>query len=208
MSSLSQFITSALYVTFCTASIGFGALYYRKVVDQLSVKEVHLGEEIALYFDPKAFVGIGVFAFFFCIFVLILSLKTDLTHEEMNMSAPGLVLLVVPMVLVVNALQLYLRAKWQRTSVRTGGILIRRMLSERMDQVAFTLPDLHVRVDREFLWFVLRFRNANGSEISHCSLSPHALIRVVHTLRRSTDWVIQSADVDIDDLLVDDTSAY
>ena len=115
----SQFIVSAIYVTFVYACMGFGALYYRTVVDRLAQRSVQLGEELKLLFDPRAFVGIGCLAFFFCIFVVILVLKTDLTYEEVNHAAPGLVFFVVPMILVVNMIQVYRRARWQRTSLRT-----------------------------------------------------------------------------------------
>ena len=205
MPTLASFITSALYVTFVTASIGFGALYYRKVSDDLELRQVKLGEERYLLYDPKAFVGIGIFVFFFCIFVFILSLKSDLTHEEMNMSAPGLVLMVVPMVLLTNMIQLYLRARWQRLSVRTSGILIRRMLSDRRYELRFDLREVRVVVQRESLWFRLNFEDESGKTLTHCSLSARGLGLLLATIRRNTAWTLQSPDIDITDITNSDT---
>ena len=199
MPTLADFILNAMYVTFCTACIGFGALFFRKMVDDLELKQVQMGEELYLLFDPKAFVGIGIFVFFFCIFVFILSMKEDLTHEGTNMSAPGLVLLVVPMVLVVNMIQLYFRAKWQRLSVRTSGILIRRMLSEKMIQLRFSSQPMLVRVEREFLWFRLRFEDDEGSVLGQCALSAPGLKKILSTIHRVPNWHIHSADILLDD---------
>ncbi len=197
MPSLTQFITSALYVTFVTASIGFGALYYRKVVDDLELKSVKLGEELYCLFDPKAFIGIGIFAFFFCIFVLLLSMKTDLLHEEMNMSAPGLVLMVVPMVLLTNMVQLYLRARWQRLSVRSYGILIRRMLSEKRYELYYDSGPMTVFVEREFLWFRMRFVDATNCEIAQCALSASGLTQLVQTIKKCEYWQVRSDGIDL-----------
>ncbi len=208
MATLGQFLTSALYVTFCTASIGFGALYFRKVVDDLELKKVLLGEELYLLYDPKAFLGIGIFAFFFCIFVFLLSLKQDLTHEERNMSAPGLILMVVPMVLVVNMIQLYLRARWQRLSVRTGGLLIRRMFSEKMVQIRFSQRPLKVIVERESLWFRLLFADREGNSIGRCSVSAKGLEKMLETIGRVPEWTIQSPTIDLEGTTKNDSVNY
>ena len=195
MITTQEFYFHAAYVTFVYACIGIGALVYRTIVDHLNVKDVRLGEELYLLYDPRAFIGIGCLAFFFCIFVFILQLKTDLMHEEVDRTAPGLIFAVIPMVLVVNMAQVFFRAKWQRLSVRTGGILIRRMLSERFFAIPFDEHLAVVQVQRESLWFKLVFFNDEGELVGSCNLSAKSMLRLTSSIQRACDCIIDAGDI-------------
>ncbi|MFM8437612.1 MAG: hypothetical protein ACKOAX_03970 [Candidatus Kapaibacterium sp.] len=198
MATPAQFIVSALYVTFTYACIGFGALYFRTVVDRLRVREIRIGEELFSFIDPRVYFGIGCLAFFFCIFVLLLTYQVDLYHEEVNRAAPGLVFFVIPQVLVVNMIQLYLRARGQRTQICTRGILIRRMLSERLYAVPFQSAVPVLRVEREFWWFKMVFTDEDGHEVSPCYVGPRMIGRVVSHMRDSQGYAVVSDDLQLD----------
>lgn len=195
-----QFIVSALYVTFAYACIGFGALYFRTVVDRLRVKEIRLGEELFSFIDPRVFFGIGCLVFFFCIFVLLLTYQVDVYHEEVNRAAPGLVFFVIPPVLIVNMIQLYLRARGQQTLVCTRGILIRRMLTEKLYTVSFENAIPMAKLEREFWWFKMVLSDENGHDVSPCYVGPRMIYRVVAHMRDSLGYTIVSDDVPLDDI--------
>ncbi|MFN4769473.1 MAG: hypothetical protein ACK5JL_05500 [Candidatus Kapaibacterium sp.] len=195
-----QFFVSAAYVTFTYACIGFGALYYRTIVDRLRVREVRIGEELFSFIDPRMYFGLGCLAFFFSIFVLLLVLQTDVYHEEVNRAAPGLVFFVIPQVLVVNMIQLVIRARGQRTLVCTGGVLIRRMLTEKMYAVSFDAILPVVKVEREFWWFKIVFTDTEGMDLAPCFVGPHGLSRIISHLRDSVGLSIVTGDIPLDDL--------
>jgi hypothetical protein len=192
-----QFFVSALYVTFTYASIGFGALYYRSVVDGMRAREARPGEELFAFVDPRTYFGVGCLAFFFCIFVVLLLVQTDLFHEEVNRSAPGLVFLVIPMVLLVNIAQLVLRARGQQTLVCTQGVMIRRMLTEKMYIVHFDDVVRAARIEREFWWFKIVFADVSGEDMKPCYVGPSALPRVVKFLSISQGYKIASDDISL-----------
>lgn len=194
-----QFVVSALYVTFTYACIGFGALYFRTVVDRLRVREIRIGEELFSFIDPRVYFGIGCLVFFFCIFVALLTYQVDLYHEEVNRAAPGLVFFVIPQVLVVNMIQLYLRARGQRTQVCTRGILIRRMLSERLYTVSYDSAVPVLRLEREFWWFKIVFTDENGHDISPCYVGPRMVTRVITHMRDSLGYAVISDDIPLDE---------
>lgn len=185
-----KFIISAVYVSFTYACIAIGALVYRQIIDNANQRNVALGEEVYLLFDPRVFAGIGMLFFFFCIFAAAIFTKEDILHEEVNRSAPGLLFFVVPMILVVNIIQFFVRGYWQRTSIRTNGILIRRVFSERLFCIEYQQLE-RVEVQNEVLWFRLLFYRHDGEQpLGICWVSKRALPRIMGTIQRNSESII------------------
>ncbi|MBL7997403.1 MAG: hypothetical protein JNL32_02080 [Candidatus Kapabacteria bacterium] len=166
-----KFMLHGSYVAFVYATVAFGALMYRHISDTIEQRTVQLGEEIDSFYNPHVFVALSIFAVFFCIFVAAL-----FTHDELDFvdgvtnSTPGLIFFVLPQVIAINIIQIWLRAKWQRTSLRTNGFLVRKILSERFYPLGYNQL-VRIHVEQESFWCVVRilFRTAEGKP-EECSV--------------------------------------
>jgi len=190
MSIFWQYVISGLYVGFVYAILAFGALAYRQIIDTMNLKEIKLGEERYLLFDPRVFISVGVLFLFFCIFVAIILNTQDVYYTDISNTSPGLIYFALPAVFAVSAVQLYLRAFWQRTSVRTQGILVRRMLTEQFFPVAFY--DIgKVQIQQESLWSVVVILNIHEEVLCTCRVSGIGLEKLLNTLEGNSQCTIE-----------------
>lgn len=190
MSLYWQYVVSGMYVAFVYAVLAFGALAYRQIIDNQYIKTISLGEERYLMFDPRVFVVISVLFLFFSIFVAIILSNRDLYYTDVHNTAPGLIFFVIPAVCVVSAVQLYLRAYWQRTSVRTGGIIIRRMLTEDVADIPFEdITKIHVQ--RESLWCVVLVYTEFEEVYATCRVSGKGLDKLLNTINGYAHCIVE-----------------
>lgn len=122
----------ALWVGFTYACIAFGALAYRQVSDNLMHKEIRLGEVRKELFDNRVILSLSlmILAIIVCAYIA--------TRTKPNPTSPvDLLKYVVPIAITINVVQVYLRAKWQRISIRTQGIVIKYLFNERADILPF-----------------------------------------------------------------------
>ncbi|MBL7974685.1 MAG: hypothetical protein JNJ85_07215 [Candidatus Kapabacteria bacterium] len=190
MSLFWQYVVSGMYVAFVYAVLAFGALAYRQIIDNQYIKTISLGEERYLLFDPRVFVVISVLFLFFSIFVAIIISTKDVYYADVHNTVPGLIYFVIPAVCIVSAVQLYLRAYWQRTSVRTGGIIIRRMLTEDVADIPFEdITKIHVQ--RESLWCVVLFYTDSVDVFAMCRVSGKGLDKLLNTINGYTHCIVE-----------------
>jgi hypothetical protein len=194
-----QFFVHALYVAFTYGCVALGALAYRQIADNLQTQKVGLGEERYLFIDPRIVIPVGVLLFFSAIFIMFIFTHDDVGHVDIaTHSTPGLIFFVVPLVFAVNIIQFSLRAWWQKTSVRTNGILVKRILSERFMAIPFDTIQ-QVVIERNFLWAVIRITRVpnplvaleDHSSVVKCYASPFAIDSIILMLQSSVNCPIE-----------------
>lgn len=193
-----QLFIHALYVAFAYGCIALGALAYRQIADNLQTQKVGLGEERFLFIDPRIIIPVGVLLFSASIFIMFIFTHDELDHVDMSThSTPGLIFFVVPLVFAVNIIQFSLRAWWQKTSLRTNGILVKRILSERFMAIPFDTIQ-QIVIERSFLWaaiYITRTPNPlvtleDHTAVVKCYASPFAIDSIVTMLQSSVDCPI------------------
>ncbi|MEN9795898.1 MAG: hypothetical protein RLZZ150_875, partial [Bacteroidota bacterium] len=103
------------YVAFAFAVLLFGALAYRQVLDNLDMRRLKFGEERASYVSaPGILLAVGVAL---CT-VLLMGVMYSKPHESIFLYA-------LPLILLVQTTQMFLRVVFQRTRLTTQGILVR-----------------------------------------------------------------------------------
>ncbi|GMV54111.1 MAG: hypothetical protein OKBPIBMD_00811 [Chlorobi bacterium] len=122
-----QFFWHAFYVALMFALLLWGALAYRQIIDNLSVRKIRLGEDLLILAD-----GWGVV---FLAGALVVWLA--ITVQCFVFMKPAIYTYAIPMVLLVQLVQIALRVYFQRTRIRTHGILIRPVFLERYKAVDY-----------------------------------------------------------------------
>ncbi len=106
------------YVAFAFSVLLFGALAYRQVLDNLDVRRLRFGEDRATYVSaPGILIASGVTMA--C--VLLMGLMYSIPHESIFLYA-------LPLIFLVQNVQMFLRLVFQRTRVTTHGIIVRPVL--------------------------------------------------------------------------------
>lgn len=165
----------ALYVGFAYSMLAFGATYYRQVVDDLDLQEVHLGEDMFIAdMTPVIWLSVGSFFFVFCIFATIALLQSE----------GNIFLYVIPIACAINIAQLLLRAHHQRLLIKTQGIIVRHLLIEGNIPLAY--DDVRRIYINEFVgWFIVHFYTDNEDvPAGACHLSTRNLSHIVRTFRQ------------------------
>lgn len=106
------------YVAFAFAVLLFGALAYRQVLDNLDVRRMKFGEERASYVSAPGIlvaVAVGMAT------VLMMGFLYSVPHESIFLYA-------LPLILLVQTMQMFLRLIFQRTLLTTMGIIVRPAL--------------------------------------------------------------------------------
>ncbi len=118
----------AAYVAFVFGVLFFGALAFRQILDDLAVKGLAMGEDRDSFLDAAwvvvmaaGWIGVGILGLI-CYGLL----------------PPSIYAYAVPMVIGVQVLQLTLRLVFQRTQVKTRGLVVRSVLFDRVRAVDYT----------------------------------------------------------------------
>lgn len=133
------------YVAFVFSVLFLGALAFRQIVDNLEVKRLQLGEDRDSFLDAPVTIILGVgwlVILFFAPFVYL------------NV-APTVYAYALPLILCVQLLQLTLRTFFQRTQIKTRGLVIRSLLFGQVRGLAFA-DIVMIRFVQDRFWVDVR----------------------------------------------------
>jgi hypothetical protein len=109
------------YVAFVFACIFFGALAYRQILDNLDVKRLKMGEDRDSFVDAAAGITVaGLWVFVGSVAVI-----------AFYILKPSIVTYALPMILAAQTMQFSLRILFQRTQVKTKGLVIRAVMLDQ-----------------------------------------------------------------------------
>jgi len=131
-----QTLYFSLYVAFTFAVLLFGALAFRQVLDELDVRRRRVGEDRKAFLDPlPVTIVLAAFLVFLGVAALVMTIQE-----------PTIYLYALPLIIGVQAAQLAFRVWFQRTQVKTLGIVVRSILFEKLSVVRFEdLGDVEFR---------------------------------------------------------------
>ncbi|MBI2793076.1 MAG: hypothetical protein HYX66_00315 [Ignavibacteria bacterium] len=109
------------YVAFVFACIFFGALAYRQILDNLDVKRLKMGEDRDSFIDAGAGITVAVL----WVFVIVVAVFAFYILK------PSIVTYALPMILAAQTMQFSLRMLFQRTQVKTKGLVIRSVMLDQ-----------------------------------------------------------------------------
>lgn len=115
------------YVAFVFGVLFFGALAFRQVLDNLAVQRLQMGEDLDSYLDAS--VAIGLLATWSSLILLVIVFYGILPAT--------IYLYALPLILIVQCLQITLRTYFQRTLVKTRGIVVRSILFDAVKTANF-----------------------------------------------------------------------
>jgi len=133
------------YVAFVFGVLFFGALAFRQVLDNLDVRRLQMGEDRDSFVDAAGGVVSAVALSFLLLLVIVC----------FGILQPSIYTYAIPLVLGVQWLQITLRILYQRTLVRTRGLVVRSVLFDRVRAVPFD-EIVMVRFIRGRLWTEVR----------------------------------------------------
>jgi hypothetical protein len=122
-----EILFHAIYVAFAFACLLFGALAFRQVLDNLEVRRLGMGEDREAYLSPAGSVALigGVLV---TVVVAAIAYRTE--H-------PTVYAYALPLVFVVQNVQLGLRLWFQRMQVKTRGLVVRPVVLGQIRAVLF-----------------------------------------------------------------------
>lgn len=133
------------YVAFVFACIFFGALAYRQILDNLDVKRLKMGEDRDSFVDAAA----GIIVAFCWAFVFVVAVFAFFILE------PSILTYALPMILAAQTMQFSLRILFQRTQVKTKGLVIRSVMLDQ--NVAAPFPEIiAVRFVKHRWWITIK----------------------------------------------------
>ena len=115
------------YVAFVFAVLFLGALAFRQVLDNLEVRRLKQGEDLDSYLD--AGVSIALLAAWSILLILVIVVYGILPAS--------IYIYALPLIFIVQCLQLSLRAYFQRTLIKTQGIVVRSILFDSIKTARF-----------------------------------------------------------------------
>jgi len=115
------------YVAFTFAVLLFGALAFRQVLDNLEVKRLMMGEDRDAFIDAPGAIFMGI-----CWFVALI-----LCIVMYGIVRPSVYSYALPLVFMVQIAQISMRLQFQRTLVKTRGIVVRSVLLARQRTALF-----------------------------------------------------------------------
>lgn len=136
MSDEAQTLFHAIYVAFAFACLFFGALAFRQVLDNLEVKRLKLGE------DRDAFIHAPGVVFVFCFFMLAVLVGIVCY----TIAPPSIYIYAFPLILGVQSVQMAMRLVFQRTQIKTKGIVVRSVLFDNVETIQYediVIVELH-----------------------------------------------------------------
>lgn len=132
----------ALYVAFVFSCLFFGALAFRQVLDNLTVKRLHMGEDRDGFVDARAIVLLG--------WMLPLALVVSIL-VQWGVGRATIFSYALPMILFLQVVQLTIRTLLQRTIIKTHGIIVRSVLFGEIQSAPFN-NIIMVRFERSQFW--------------------------------------------------------
>jgi len=131
----------ASYVAFVFACLLFGALAYRQVLENLTVRRLKAGE------DRRAFLS----ATSVLVLVALLAVNALLAWLCFRVEEPTVYAYALPLVMLVQNAQLAMRTVFQRTVAKTKALIVRSVLLERV-RVASYADIIAVEFHYSWLW--------------------------------------------------------
>lgn len=143
------------YVAFAFAVLLFGALAYRQVLDNLDVRRLRFGEDRASYVSaPGILISTGASL---CT-VLLMGLLYSTPHESIFLYA-------LPLIMLVQNAQMFLRVVFQRTRITTNGIIVRPLLRTALSAMHFD-GMITVSFRSERLWTAVTVIHASHGPVT------------------------------------------
>lgn len=133
------------YVAFVFAVLFFGALAFRQIVDNLEVKRLQLGEDRDSFLHAPTILLLGG------AWSVVLVVGPFL---YLNIS-PTVYSYALPLILGVQLLQLTMRAFFQRTQVKTRGLVVRSLLFDKVRGLPFS-DIVMIRFVQDRFWVDVR----------------------------------------------------
>lgn len=124
--TLEIFFHSA-YVAFVFSVLYFGALIYRQIIDRMEVRKLQMGEDRDAYID-------AVPAGLVCLGIVVLVPLGILCY---GVFTPSIYTYALPLVVGIQCVQLGLRTLFQRTLIKTRGLVVRSVLFDRVKAIPF-----------------------------------------------------------------------
>jgi hypothetical protein len=135
----------AAYVAFVFAVLLFGALAFRQVVDDLEVRALQLGEDRESFLDAPVALVLGSAWILVCLITMVVFARLE----------PSIYGYALPLILTAQILQLTLRTVFQRTQVKTRGLIVRSILFHTVRPVPYG-EIVMVRFVRHRFWVEVR----------------------------------------------------
>ena len=173
----------ACFLAFIYALLALGASAYRQVLDDFAAKDVKLGEDLDISYDPLMMVMLGGIAVLTVLF----------TWIALAWSEPRIELYVVPLCLLINFMQFYYRMYQQRLQIKTLGVVGRTIFEEGWRLVRYDHIHL-VEVEHDPIWdtvvmYYTLEANATGKDVIEFRRRlTHSMCKeLVEALRTRTD---------------------
>lgn len=173
----------ACFLAFIYALLALGASAYRQVLDDFAAKDVKLGEDLDISYDPLMMVMLGGIALLTVLF----------TWIALVWSEPRIELYVVPLCLLINFMQFYYRMYQQRLQIKTLGVVGRTIFEEGWRLVRYDHIHL-VEVEHDPIWdtvvmYYTLEANATGKDVVEFRRRlTHSMCKeLVEALRTRTD---------------------
>lgn len=131
----------AFFLAFIYALLALGATAYRQILDDFAAKDVKLGEDLDVSYDPFMMVILGGIVMLMALFTWI-----ALAWNEARIE-----LYVVPLCLLINFMQFYYRMYQQRLQIKTLGLVGRTIFEENWRLVRYDQIHL-VEVEEDPIW--------------------------------------------------------
>jgi hypothetical protein len=149
----------ACFLAFIYALLALGATAYRQVIDDFAAKDVKLGEDLGVSYDPLM---IGILGG-------ILGLTGAFTWIALAWNEARIELYVVPLCLLINFMQFYYRMHQQRLQIKTLGLVGRNIFEEGWRLVRYDQIHL-VEVQEDPVWdtvvmYYTESAEATGKEV-------------------------------------------
>ncbi len=134
-------LSHACFLAFIYALLALGASAYRQILDDFAAKNVKMGEDLDISYDPFMMVILGG----------ILALTALFTWIALAWNEPRIELYVVPLCLLINFMQFYYRMHQQRLQIKTLGLVGRTIFEEGWSVVSY--ENIHlVEVEQDPIW--------------------------------------------------------
>ncbi|MFY7999247.1 MAG: hypothetical protein ACOVSW_11685 [Candidatus Kapaibacteriota bacterium] len=173
----------ACFLAFIYALLALGASAYRQVLDDFAAKDVKLGEDLDISYDPLMMVILGGISLLTVLF----------TWIALAWSEPRIELYVVPLCLLINFMQFYYRMYQQRLQIKTLGVVGRTIFEEGWRLVRYDHIHL-VEVEHDPIWdtvvmYYTLEANATGKDVVEFRrrLTHPMCKELVEALRTRTD---------------------
>jgi hypothetical protein len=161
------------YVAFAFGCLLFGALAFRQVLDNMEVRRLRLGEDLASFVSPIACIGLLSLA----AFVILIA------YPCYSSVRPTVYAYAFPLVLSVQALQLALRMYYQRVNLKTHGLVVRSVLFGKIVGAPYNTLT-RVEVQAEALWIRVSLHDGTGVVVVF-RIFRHSSARLLSVVKRS-----------------------